>query len=115
MAENSSSGGTSIASAPARSDDLAWAHGQVVVGAKNTSICVYCNKRIGGGITRLKYHLAGIKGQVEPCKRVPPDVQWQMNQLIEDLTVEKDKRKRVRAYIGNSQSISNDEVKRVMM
>ena len=111
MAENSSSGGTSIASAPARSDDPAWAHGQVVVGAKNASICIYCNKQInGGGITRLKYHLAGIKGQVEPCKRVPPDVKWQMNQLIEDLTVEKDKRKRVRTDIGNSQSFSNDEV-----
>ena len=34
MAENSSSGGSSMASAPARSDDPAWAHGQVVVGAR---------------------------------------------------------------------------------
>uniref|UniRef100_A0A6N2LXX5 BED-type domain-containing protein n=1 Tax=Salix viminalis TaxID=40686 RepID=A0A6N2LXX5_SALVM len=59
MAENSSSGGTSISSAPARSNDPAWAHGQVVAGAKNASICVHCNKRInGGGVTRLKYHLA---------------------------------------------------------
>ena len=44
MAENSSSGGTSIASAPARSDDPAWAHGQVIVDAKNSCICVYCSK-----------------------------------------------------------------------
>ncbi|KAL9380619.1 hypothetical protein Peur_026276 [Populus x canadensis] len=111
MAENSSSGGSSMASAPARSDDLAWAHGQVVVGAKNSSICVYCSKRInGGGITRLKYHLAGIEGQVEACKKVPPDVKWQMKQLIEDLTMKKEKRKRLRTDIGNSQSLSNDEV-----
>uniref|UniRef100_A0A6N2KZR3 BED-type domain-containing protein n=1 Tax=Salix viminalis TaxID=40686 RepID=A0A6N2KZR3_SALVM len=62
MAENSSSGGTSIFSAPARSDDPAWAHGRVVVGSKNASICIHCNKRInGGGVTRLKYHLAGIR------------------------------------------------------
>ena len=75
MAENSSSGGSSIASAPARSDDPTWAHGQVIVGAKNSCICVYCSKRInGGGITRLKQHLAGIKGQVEACKKVPADV-----------------------------------------
>ena len=75
MAENSSSGGTSIASALARSDDLAWAHAQVIVGAKNSCICVYCNKQInGGGITCLKYHLTGIKGQVEACKKVPADV-----------------------------------------
>ncbi|KAG5241741.1 transcription factor/ chromatin remodeling BED-type(Zn) [Salix suchowensis] len=93
MAENSSSGGTSMYSAPTRSDDPAWAHGQVVPGVKNGSICIYCNKRInGGGVTRLKYHLAGIKGEVEPCKKVPPEV-----------------KKRIRTDIGNSQSASNDE------
>eukprot|EP00258_Populus_trichocarpa_P049868 XP_024465887.1 uncharacterized protein LOC18102381 [Populus trichocarpa] len=111
MAENSSNGASSMASASARSDDPAWAHGQVVVGAKNSSICVHCSKRInGGGITRLKYHLAGIKGQVEACKKVPPDVKWQIKQLIKDLTMEKEKRKRLRTDIGNSQSLSNDEV-----
>ena len=111
MAEHSSSGGTSITSVPARSNDPAWAHGKVVRGARNSSICVHCNKRINvGGITHLKYHLAGIKGQIEPCKKVTPDVKWQMKQLIEDLTMEKEKRKRLRADIGNSQIFSNDEV-----
>ncbi|KAJ6957759.1 hypothetical protein NC653_039657 [Populus alba x Populus x berolinensis] len=95
MAENSLSGAFSMGSALARSDDLAWAHG----------------KRInGGGITRLKYHLVGIKNQVEACKKVPLDVKWQMKQLIEDLTMEKEKRKRLRIDIENTQSLSNDEV-----
>ena len=58
----------------------------------------------------MKYHLAGIKGQVEACKKVPADVKWQMKQMIDDLTMEKDKRKRLRTDIGNSQSFSNDEV-----
>ncbi|KAG6752285.1 hypothetical protein POTOM_044507 [Populus tomentosa] len=102
-----------MASAPARSDDPAWAHGQVVIDAKNSSICVHCSKRInGGGVTRLKYHLAGIKGQVEACKKVPPDVKWQMKQLIEDLAMEKEKRKRLRIDIENSQSLSSDEVEK---
>ncbi|KAG5252461.1 zinc finger protein [Salix suchowensis] len=110
MAENSSSGGTSMYSAPARSDDPAWAHGQVVPGVKNASICIYCNKRInGGGVTRLKYHHAGIKGEVEPCKKVPLEVKWQMKQLVDDMTIEKERRKRIRTDIGNSQSASNDE------
>ncbi|KAL4614141.1 hypothetical protein ACB092_07G032600 [Castanea dentata] len=39
----------------------------------------------GGGITRLKHHLAGIKGDVEACKKVSEDVKWQMKQLLEDL------------------------------
>ena len=42
----------------------------------------------------MKYHLAGIKGEVEPCKRVPTDVKWQMKQLIDDMTAEKERRKR---------------------
>ena len=60
MAENSF--GSSTASAPARSNDPAWAHARVVPEARNNTICLYCNKLIkGGGITRLKYHLAGIR------------------------------------------------------
>ena len=34
-----------------------------------------------------------------------------MKQLIEDLTMEKEKRKRLRTDIGNSQTFSNDEAK----
>ncbi|XP_050290078.1 uncharacterized protein LOC126728268 [Quercus robur] len=65
----------SVASAPARSDDPAWAHARAVPNAKNNTICLHCNKLIkGGGITRLKYHLAGIRGQVEPCKKVSSDI-----------------------------------------
>uniref|UniRef100_A0A6N2L2P9 BED-type domain-containing protein n=1 Tax=Salix viminalis TaxID=40686 RepID=A0A6N2L2P9_SALVM len=110
MAENSSSCGTSMYSAPTKSDDPAWAHGQVVPGVKNASICIYCNKRInGGGVTRLKYHLAGIKGEVEACKKVPPEVKWQMKQMVDEMTMEKERRKRLRTDIGSSQSASNDE------
>ncbi|KAL4620036.1 hypothetical protein ACB092_06G125300 [Castanea dentata] len=47
----------------------------------------------GGGITRLKYHLAGIKGDVEACKKVFEDVKWQMKQLLEDLKKSKKKKK----------------------
>ncbi|KAL4633086.1 hypothetical protein ACB092_04G095800 [Castanea dentata] len=50
-------------------EDPAWAHARAVPTAKNNTICFHCNKLIkGGGITRLKYHLAGIRGQVESCK-----------------------------------------------
>lgn len=88
--------------APARSEDPAWSHGKVVLGAKNSTICVHCNKKIGGGgITRLKYHLAGIKGQVEACKKVPHDVKWQMKQLILDLEKNEERRKKTRHEIGS--------------
>ena len=49
----------SVASAPTRSQDPAWAHGQVIIGNRNSTLCLHCNKRInGGGITRFK---------VSPC------------------------------------------------
>ena len=48
-------------------------------------MCIYCDKIIRGwGINRFKFHLAGIKGQVETCKKVPPDVQYQMKQNLDE-------------------------------
>ena len=65
MADQASSGAAttaaSVASAPARSQDPAWAHGQVIIGNRNSTLCLHYNKRINsGGITRFKYHLAGV-------------------------------------------------------
>uniref|UniRef100_A0A2N9EDY6 BED-type domain-containing protein n=1 Tax=Fagus sylvatica TaxID=28930 RepID=A0A2N9EDY6_FAGSY len=100
MADNSSTIGSSAASAPTRSDDPAWAHARVVPEARNNTICLYCNKLIkGGGITRLKYHFAGIRGQVESCKSAPDDVKWQMKQLIEDLNKSKQTKRKINADI----------------
>ena len=80
------SSSASVASTPARSEDLAWAYAHAVPNAKNNTICLHCNKLIKrDGITRLKYHLAGIRGQIEPCKKVSSDIRFQMKQMIEDL------------------------------
>jgi hypothetical protein len=88
--------------APARSEDPAWLHGKVVLGSKNNTICLHCNKKIGGGgITRLKYHLAGKKGQVEACKNVLDDVKWQMKQLIAEIELNDERRKGTRNEIGS--------------
>ncbi|KAI8008728.1 hypothetical protein LOK49_LG07G00872 [Camellia lanceoleosa] len=106
MANDASNVATSIASAPAKFDVPAWAHAKMVMGNNNNTICLYCNKHIGGGgITRLKYHLARIKGEVDPCKKVPPDVKWQMKQLLEEYKREKERRQRVRNETGCGLSI----------
>ena len=61
MTENQSS----VASGPAvRFEDPAWAYGRAVPDARNNTQCKMIR---GGGITRLKYHLAGILGDVEAC------------------------------------------------
>jgi len=95
MAENLSSDVTFMAFAYARSDDPVWVYGQVVVGPKNSTIYVHCSKKINdGGITSLKYHLNGVKHQVESCKKFPLGVKWKMKQLVEDLITKKRERKK---------------------
>ncbi|XP_019430825.1 PREDICTED: uncharacterized protein LOC109338134 [Lupinus angustifolius] len=67
--------------------DLAWAHcTQAIEGNGKTVLsCLYCKKIIrGGGINRLKSHLAGEREQVEQCKKVPADVKFQMKQNIDE-------------------------------
>jgi hypothetical protein len=102
MVNNSSTVGSSADSAHARSEDPAWAHALIVPESKNNTICLYCNKLIKmGGITRLKYHLAGIMGQVEPSKSALDDVKWQMKQMIEDLKKSKETKRKINVEIGN--------------
>ena len=60
-----------------------------------------------------KYHLAGVRGDVEPCKKVPGEVRWQMKQLVDDIIKEKEKRKRQRFEIGSycgDDSVEADDV-----
>ncbi|XP_061983055.1 uncharacterized protein LOC133702746 [Populus nigra] len=64
--------------------DLAWGHCrealELSVGCKKTKlVCLYCAKVFaGGGINRFKQHLARAKGEVEQCRKCPPDVRHQM-------------------------------------
>jgi hypothetical protein len=64
--------------------DLTWDHcreaHELSVGCKKTKlICLYCAKVFAGGdINRFKQHLAGAKGEVEQCRKYPPDVRHQM-------------------------------------
>jgi hypothetical protein len=50
------------------------------VGCKKTKlVCLYFAKVfVGGGINRFKQHLARAKGEVEQCRKCPPDVHHQM-------------------------------------
>ncbi|XP_062194568.1 uncharacterized protein LOC133897764 isoform X2 [Phragmites australis] len=88
-------------SASSRALDPAWAHAKVDAGSRNAIICLHCGKKIGGGgITRFKYHLAGIPGQVETCKKVPNDVKRQVKQQIDGKG--RNEERRHEARVGHS-------------
>ncbi|RZC82801.1 hypothetical protein C5167_045589 [Papaver somniferum] len=70
-------------SAPPRATDLGWVHGLMVDGDQQKIKCRYCHKMIlGGGISRLKQHLAGERGNIAPCDKVPEEVKSQMLQHL---------------------------------
>ena len=57
--------------------DLAWTHVTMTQSSdrKKLLICNFCEKVIkGGGISRIKMHLAGQSGVVARCKKVLSDV-----------------------------------------
>ncbi|XP_054816887.1 uncharacterized protein LOC129316487 [Prosopis cineraria] len=64
--------------------DPAWAHVALrKEGNKNVYTCLYCALSYkGGGINRLKHHLAGISGNVVSCSKVPFDVRYQMQESL---------------------------------
>ena len=67
--------------APKDRKDVAWVHCQLVEGKM---VCNYCQKKVGGGgINRLKQHLASIRGNVRPCLKVSDDLRVEMLGLLE--------------------------------
>lgn len=70
--------------APVASDDPAWKYGSLPnLNKKNAVKCNFCDKICTNGITRLKFHLACVKGfNVKPCPKVPSDVKKEMVALL---------------------------------
>lgn len=80
---------------PPRASDPGWAHGIMVNGGRQKIKCKYCHKiMLGGGISRLKQHLAGERGNVSPCEEVPEDVKVQMQQHLGFKVLERLKRQK---------------------
>nr|TKR66453.1 uncharacterized protein D5086_0000311430 [Populus alba] len=76
--------------APPRATDPGWAHGTMVNGGRQKIKCKYCHKIfLGGGISRLKQHLAGERGNVTPCEEVPDEVKVQIQQHLGFKVLEK--------------------------
>ena len=68
--------------------DKTWDHvtQHIEANGKKAFICKFCHKIIrGGGINRVKKHLAGRKGEVlAACTKVDPDVRFTMEGLLKE-------------------------------
>ncbi|XP_031256661.1 uncharacterized protein LOC116114661 [Pistacia vera] len=70
--------------------DITWTH--VIDGVnpngRKTLKCLHRGKVTrGGGIFRMKQHLAGTKGDVGACLKVPFDVQYLMRESLKDIRI----------------------------
>src|SRR4051812_15273466 len=65
--------------------DPAWNHVKMTIeeGGKKVYTCVYCAKEFrGGGINRIKQHLAGKSGDTLSCKKVDGDTKYRMEENL---------------------------------
>lgn len=83
--------------------DPAWKHCQMFKNGDRVQLrCIYCSKLFkGGGIHRIKEHLAGQKGNASTCLRVPPDVRVLMQQSLDGVVVKKRNRQKLDEEITN--------------
>ena len=90
-----------------KAKDPAWVHADVNEGLM---YCKYCHKLIrGGGIFRLKQHLAGIRGQITPCDaplKVIGHIREEMIKVLEKLEEDKARQKEIEDEIGRRRSIA---------
>ncbi|XP_047316089.1 uncharacterized protein LOC124919796 isoform X2 [Impatiens glandulifera] len=83
--------------------DPAWKHCQMFKhGDKVQLKCMYCGKIFkGGGIHRIKEHLAGQKGNASTCLRVQPDVRLLMQESLNGVVAKKRKKQKLSEEMTN--------------
>ncbi|GAB2210933.1 hypothetical protein Droror1_Dr00016222, partial [Drosera rotundifolia] len=71
--------------------DPAWKHVQMFKDGEKVQLkCIYCGKLFkGGGIHRIKEHLAGQKGNASTCLRTPADVRMLMQKSLDGAVAKK--------------------------
>ncbi|OVA17809.1 zinc finger protein [Macleaya cordata] len=90
--------------------DPAWKHVQMFKNGNRVQLkCVYCLKLFsGGGIHRIKEHLACQKGNASCCSRVPLDVRRLMQQSLEGVVVKKKKKQKLAEEIRSLTPMPNE-------
>ncbi|KAK0593106.1 hypothetical protein LWI29_035493 [Acer saccharum] len=90
--------------------DPAWKHCQMFKNGDRVQLkCIYCGKLFkGGGIHRIKEHLAGQKGNASTCLRVTSDVRAMMQQSLDGVMVKKRKKQKIAEEITGINPVSGE-------
>ena len=71
---------------------LAWerVYEEICTNGREALMCLHCKKVAkGGGIHRMKKHLARVKEDIGPCKSVPSNVRFRMEKTLQELVKSK--------------------------
>ena len=91
-----------------RIKDAAWAYVEMIDNQMHYKFCHRNIKGGGGGIHRLKQHLAGVRGQITPCESPTEQIGDIMKELLdkfEKFEEEKARQKEIDAKIGRKRNI----------
>ncbi|CAN1790452.1 hypothetical protein LINPERHAP1_LOCUS18826 [Linum perenne] len=83
--------------------DIAWNYFEELVEENGSKVfrCLFCAKVYkGGGINRMKQHLAGITGQISRCLKVPFDVREKIQNNLTEFNLNKLEKKKADASVG---------------
>ncbi|CAN1797914.1 hypothetical protein LINPERHAP1_LOCUS21468 [Linum perenne] len=83
--------------------DTAWNYFEELVEENGSKVfrCLFCAKVYkGGGINRMKQHLAGITGQISRCLKVPFDVREKIQNNLTKFNLNKLEKKKADASVG---------------
>lgn len=92
-----------------RKKDPWWVHAERLEGNRTHWKCKYCNQVFkGGGVSRLKMHIAGFAGDIVSCLAVPQEIRETIKAELEKQGKKLEPRKR--KYKGKSkEAVTMDE------
>lgn len=90
--------------------DPAWNHVHMFKHEDRVQLrCIYCSKLFkGGGINRIKQHLAKQKGDAAVCERVPPNVQDQMKQKLSGSVTKRRRKDKIVEDLANVNQVPSE-------
>ncbi|CAN1136612.1 hypothetical protein LINPERHAP2_LOCUS9570 [Linum perenne] len=101
--KNSSSTASTKGVGVKQKTDIAWNYFEDLIDENGNKVfrCLFCAKVYkGGGINRMKQHLAGIPGQISRCLKVPYDVREKIQNNLTEFNLNKIEKKKADASVG---------------
>ncbi|CAN1774920.1 hypothetical protein LINPERHAP1_LOCUS13136 [Linum perenne] len=101
--KNSSSTASTKGVGVKQKTDIAWNYFEELIEENGSKVfrCLFCAKVYkGGGINRMKQHLAGITGQISRCLKVPFDVREKIQNNLTEFNLNKLEKKKAYASVG---------------